>query len=49
MVESIELIYILSGKFALTGKKKEKNRGKVVPDNFALGAVVWRVQVSSAS
>ena len=35
----------VSGKFALSGKKKEKNKGKLVPDYFALGAIVWSVQV----
>lgn len=40
---------IFAGKFALSGKKKEKNKGKLVPDNFALGAIVWRVQVRDCS
>ena len=42
------LIYV-SGKFALSGKKKEKNKAKVVPDYFALGAIVWAVQVRSTT
>jgi hypothetical protein len=29
----------------VSGKKKEKNRGKLIPDNFALGAIVWHVEV----
>lgn len=34
-----------TGKFGLSGKKKEKNRGKLVPDIYASGAIVWLVQV----
>ncbi|XP_053399601.1 signal-induced proliferation-associated 1-like protein 2 isoform X2 [Mercenaria mercenaria] len=32
----------------VSGKKKEKNRGKLIPDNFALGAVVWHVEVEDS-
>ncbi|XP_052776028.1 signal-induced proliferation-associated 1-like protein 2 isoform X2 [Mya arenaria] len=33
----------------VSGKKKEKNRGKLIPDNFALGALVWHVKVEDVS
>ena len=33
----------------VSGKKKEKNRGKLIPDNFALGAIVWQVKVRGSS
>ncbi|XP_052272141.1 signal-induced proliferation-associated 1-like protein 2 isoform X2 [Dreissena polymorpha] len=37
-------------KFAMSGKKKDKNKlGKVVPDNFAAGAIVWMVKVEDVS
>lgn len=34
------------GKFGLgSGRKKEKPKQKVIPDMFAKGAIVWKVQV----
>ena len=45
MKRALDSYACVSGKFGLSGKKKEKNRGKLVPDNFALGAVVWEVEV----
>ena len=40
-------LYQCLGKFSLSGKKKEKKLGKVVPDILARGGLVWPTQVGS--
>ena len=41
------VLYRCLGKFSLSGKKKEKKLGKVVPDILARGGLVWPTQVGS--